>query len=101
MSLPDNQIAMDKQLTKHQQTPRVEMEDAPRLLRTLKSECPDVSIRLPRHDWPKLWSTIVPPARHLNGGNVCSSKTMDISVSNMDDIRITGRSIIWLTCGRT
>ena len=32
---------------------QVEMEDAPKLLKIPKSECPDNWIRLPRHKWPK------------------------------------------------
>ena len=32
------------------------MEDAPKLLKIPKSECPDIWIRLPRHKWPKLLS---------------------------------------------
>ena len=31
----------------------VKMEDAPKLLKIPKSECPDIWIRLPRHKWPK------------------------------------------------
>ena len=34
---------------------RVKMEDAPRLLKILKSACPDVWVRLPRHKWPKFF----------------------------------------------
>ena len=37
---------------------QVEMEDAPRLLRIPKSDCPDIWIRLPRHKWPNSWSDI-------------------------------------------
>ena len=33
---------------------QVKMEDAPRLLRIPKSECPDIRIRLPRHKMAKL-----------------------------------------------
>ena len=47
------------------------MEDAPRLFRIAKSECPDLWIRLPRHKWPNIWSNIdvpvVPLERTLNG----------------------------------
>ena len=50
---------------------QVEMEDAPKLLKILKSECPDIWIRLPRHKWPKSWSSmedpIVPFERNLYG----------------------------------
>ena len=32
---------------------QVKMEDAPKLRKIQKSECPDIWIRLPRHKWPK------------------------------------------------
>ena len=32
---------------------QVKLEDAPRLLKHSKSECPDVWVRLPRHNWPE------------------------------------------------
>ena len=35
---------------------QVKMEDAHKLLKIPKSECPDSWIRLPRHKWPKSWS---------------------------------------------
>ena len=34
---------------------QVKMEDAHKLLKIPKSECPDIWIRLPRHKWPKSW----------------------------------------------
>ena len=40
---------------------QVKMEDAPKLLKIPKSECPDIWIRLPRHNWPKSWSSIEDP----------------------------------------
>ena len=40
---------------------QVNMEDAPRLLKIRKSECPDAWIRLPRHKWTKSWSNIEDP----------------------------------------
>ena len=47
------------------------MEDAPKLLKIPKSECPDIWIRLPRHKWPTSWSSIedpvVPVERNLCG----------------------------------
>ena len=50
---------------------QLEMEDAPKLLKIPKSECPDICIRLPRHKWPKSWSSvedpIVPLERNLYG----------------------------------
>ena len=50
---------------------QVKMEDAPKLLKILKSECPDIWICLPRHKWPKSWSSmedpVVPLERNLYG----------------------------------
>ena len=47
------------------------MEDAHKLLKNPKSECPDIWIRLPRHKWPKSWSSmedpVVPLERNLYG----------------------------------
>ena len=45
------------------------MEDAPTLLKIPKSECPDIWMRLPKHKWPKSWSSmedpVVPLERNL------------------------------------
>ena len=45
------------------------IEDAHKLLKIPKSECPDIRIRLPRHTWPKSWSSmedpVVPLERNL------------------------------------
>ena len=50
---------------------QVKMEDAHKLMKIPKSECPDIWIRLPRHKWPKLWSSmedpVVPLERNLYG----------------------------------
>ena len=50
---------------------QVKMEDAPQLLKIPKSECPDIWVRLPRHKWPKSWSSmedpVVPLERNLYG----------------------------------
>ena len=50
---------------------QTKMEDAPKLLKIPKSECPDIWIRLPRHTWPKSWSNsedpVVPLERNLYG----------------------------------
>ena len=40
---------------------QVKMEDAPKLLNIPKSVCPDIWIRLPRHKWPKSWSSMEDP----------------------------------------
>ena len=50
---------------------QVKMEDGHKLLKIPKSECPDIWIRLPRHKWPKSWSSledpVVPLERNLYG----------------------------------
>ena len=50
---------------------QVKMEDAHKLLKIPKSECPDIWIRLPRHKSPKSWSSmedpVVPLERNLYG----------------------------------
>ena len=50
---------------------QVKMEDAHKLLKIPKSECPDIWIRLPRHKWPKSLSNmenpVVPLERNLYG----------------------------------
>ena len=50
---------------------QVKMEDAHKLLKIQKSECPDIWIRLPRHKSPKSWSSmedpVVPLERNLYG----------------------------------
>ena len=50
---------------------QVKMEDAPKLFKIPKSECPDIWIRLPRHTWPKSWFSmedpVVPLERNLYG----------------------------------
>ena len=50
---------------------QVKMEDAHKLLKFPNSECPDIWIRLPRHKWPKSWSSmedpVVPLERNLCG----------------------------------
>ena len=50
---------------------QVKMEDAHKLLKIPKSECPDIWIRLPRHKWLTSWSSmedpVVPLERNLYG----------------------------------
>ena len=50
---------------------QVKMEDAHKLLKIPKSKCPDIWTRLPRHKWPKSWSSmedpVVPLERNLYG----------------------------------
>ena len=49
----------------------VEMGDASTLLKIPMSECPDIWIRLPKHKWPKSWTSfedpVVPSERNLYG----------------------------------
>ena len=50
---------------------QVKLKYAPPLFKIPKSECPDIWIRLPRHKWPKSWSSmedpVVPLERNLYG----------------------------------
>ena len=50
---------------------QVKMEDAHKLLKIPKSECPDIWVRPPRHTWPKSWSSmedpVVPLEKNLYG----------------------------------
>ena len=50
---------------------QAKLEDAPKLLKIPKAECPDVWIRRPRHKWPKSWvkikDPVVPLERNLYG----------------------------------
>ena len=50
---------------------QVKMEDAPTFLKIPKSDCPDIWTRLPKHKWPKPWSSmedpVVPRERNLYG----------------------------------
>ena len=52
---------------------QVKMKDAPQLLKNPKSECPDIWIRLPRHKWPKSWSSMEDPVVPLEAKSVWSS----------------------------
>ena len=68
MSLQDYLTAAADAVSAYTQ---VKMEDAQTLLKLPKSECPDIWIRLPRHNWPKSWSNtedpVVPLERNLYG----------------------------------
>ena len=68
---------------------QVKMEDAPKLLKIPKSECRDIWIRLPRHKWPKSWSSmedpVVPLERNLYGhlaGLLCDRQFEKILLKN-------------------
>ena len=68
---------------------QVKMEDAHKLLKIPKSECPNIWIRLPRHKWPKSWSSmedpVVPLERNLYGHLLAG-----LSVY-VDDIKLAGK----------
>ena len=50
---------------------KVSMEDAPTLLKIKKSECSEIWRRVPKHKWPKSWSSmedpVIPLERNLYG----------------------------------
>ena len=50
---------------------QVKMEDAHKLLKIPKSGCPDIWIRLPRHKWPKSWSSMEDPVVLLERNLYC------------------------------
>ena len=45
---------------------QVKLEDAHKLWKIPKTECPDTWIRLPRHKWPKSWSSMEDPVAEKN-----------------------------------
>ena len=64
---------------------QVKMEDAHKLLKIPKSECPDIWIRLPKRKWPKSLSSmedaVVPLERTEQGSSasqMTAAKVMDI-----------------------
>ena len=52
---------------------QVKMEDASKILKIPKSECPDIWIRPPRHKWPETWSSMQDPVVPLERKSVWSS----------------------------
>ena len=86
MTIPAAKAAVDKECeklekisawnltkvkSKKQVIDEVKMKDAHNLFKIPKSECPDIWIRLPRHKWPKSWSSmedpVVPLEQNLYG----------------------------------
>ena len=61
ISSPDCQVAMDKQQTQYRLTPKWKWKMLTNYWKFQKSECPDIWIRLPRHKWPKSWSSMEDP----------------------------------------
>ena len=62
---------MDKQQTQYRLMPKWKWKMLTNCWKFPKSECPDIWIRLPRHKWPKSWSSmedpVVPLERNLYG----------------------------------
>ena len=65
------QVVQDKQLMQYPLIRRSKWKMRQRSLKIPKSECPDIWIRLPKHKWPKSWSStedpVVPLERNLYG----------------------------------
>ena len=79
---------------------QVRMEGAQKLLEIPKSECPDVRIRLPKHEWPEsseyIEDLVVPLERNLYGHPleclfVHRKQKLFLSVS-VDDIKMVGKT---------
>ena len=66
----DYQDAQNKQLTQYLLLPRSKWKMHRRYLK-FQSKCPDIWIRLPKHKWPKSWSSmedpVIPLERNLYG----------------------------------
>ena len=90
----------------------VKIEDSAQLLKIPKSECPDIWIRLPRHKWPKSWSSmedqVVPLERNLYGhplaGLLCERQFEKIllkydweKVSNWERLFVHREKILFLS----
>ena len=52
---------------------QIKMDDAPKILKIPKSECPDIWIRLPRHKWPQIMVQYGRPSRSSWAKSVWSS----------------------------
>ena len=50
---------------------QAKMEDAHKLFKIPKSDCPDIWIRLPQHKWPKSWSSMEDPVVPLERNTGC------------------------------
>ena len=61
------QVKMEdaQQQMQYQLKLKKKLEDAHKLFNISKSECPDIWIRLPRHKWPKSWSSLEDPVVFL------------------------------------
>ena len=84
---------------------QVRMEDASTFLQLPESECPDIWRRLPKHKWPKSWSSmedpVVPLERSLYGhplaGLLWERQFEEVLLENQDGekYRIDGYQSGW------
>ena len=95
---------------------QVQMEDAYKLLKIPKSVCPDMWIRLPKHKWPKSWSSmedpVVPLERNLYGhpgktsmGKAIRETSLRTRLGKSSKLRMFScyaeeRAILVCVCGR-
>ena len=75
----------------------VKMEDAPKLLKIPKSECPDIWIRLPRHKWPKSWSSMEDP-RLMNLRETVWNRLYQKIMKNTSQRKDTIRRVTAICC---
>ena len=61
MSYQDYKDAQDKLQMQYQHTLKLKWKMRRLYEKIPKSECPDIWIRLPRHKWPKSWSSMIDP----------------------------------------
>ena len=61
MSFPDCLVAMDKQQTQYRIFPKSKWKMIRNYSKNIKTECPDIWIRLSRHKWPKSLSSMEDP----------------------------------------
>ena len=62
---------------------QVNLEDAPKLRKIPKSECPDVWIQLPRHNWPKSWGRIEDPVVPLESAGLSLERQFEQALSEL------------------
>ena len=87
----DCQDAQDKQQTQYLLTPRSKWKMHPSLLKIPKSECPDVWILLPKHKWPKSWSSMEDPVVPLESEIVRSSFSRTVMGKAIREVPIRTR----------
>ena len=79
---------------------QVKMDDASTFLKNPKSENPDFWIRLPKHKWPKSWSSMEDPAfsrkesvRSSSAGQFDTGTRLGMFLTgNVDDIKLAGKT---------